>query len=360
MELRIEELMEELVRQGGSDLHLAAGQPPYGRFNGVLRPMRELKLNEESCNRMIFSLISNSQRKQLDETWELDLGTSMKGIGRFRINIYRQRSSYAACLRSLGDSIPSLASLNLPPVVVETSRRPRGLILVTGPTGSGKTTTLAALLDHINKTRSEHILTIEDPIEYLYHNEKSVIHQRQLGDDTQSYSAALKAALREDPDVILVGEMRDLDTIQLAISAAETGHLVFATLHTSSAAQTVDRMVDVFPAAQQMQIRVQLSNSLAGVFSQTLCQRLNPQPDQRGRVMAQEIMINTPAIANLIREGKTAQLYSQIETSGRMGMQTLERALASLVREGSISRTEALAKAGKPEELARLLDTEHN
>jgi twitching motility protein PilT len=357
MELRIEELMEELVRQGGSDLHLAAGQQPYGRFNGGLRPMREAKLSEDLCNRMIFSLINNSQRKQLEQNWELDCSSGLKGIGRFRVNIYRQRNSYAACLRSLGDDIPSISSLNLPPVILETSQRPRGLILVTGPTGSGKTTTLAALLDHINQTRSEHILTIEDPIEYIYRNEQSVIHQRQLGDDTHSFSAALRAALREDPDVILVGEMRDLETIQLAISAAETGHLVFATLHTSSAAQTVDRIVDVFPPAQQMQIRVQLSNSLAGVFSQTLCQRLNPAPGQFGRVMAQEIMINTPAIANLIREGKTAQLYSQIETSGRLGMQTLERALASLVQEGSVSRAEAMTKAGKPEELARLLST---
>ena len=241
-------------------------------------------------------------------------------------------------------------------MVEETSHRPRGLILVTGPTGSGKTTTLAALLDHINHTRAEHILTIEDPIEFTYKNEKSLIHQRQLGEDTRSFAAALRAALREDPDVILVGEMRDLETIQLAISAAETGHLVFGTLHTSSASQTVDRMVDVFPPAQQTQIRVQLSSSLVGVFSQTLCKRLNPAPGQFGRVMAQEIMINTPAIGNLIREGKTAQLYSQIQTGAQMGMQTLERALANLVQQGAVSRDEAMAKAGKPDELGRLLD----
>ena len=264
--------------------------------------------------------------------------------------------STAACLRALGSTIPSLESLELPPVVEETSRRPRGLILVTGPTGSGKTTTLAALLDHINRSRAEHILTIEDPIEFTYRNEQSVIHQRQLGEDTRSFAAALRAALREDPDVILVGEMRDLETIQLAITAAETGHLVFGTLHTSSAAQTVDRMVDVFPPEQQTQIRVQLSGSLVGVFSQTLCKRLNPRPGQFGRVMAQEIMINTPAIANLIREGKTAQLYSQIQTGGQQGMQTLERALANLVVQGSVSREEAMAKASKPEELGRLLD----
>ena len=209
--------------------------------------------------------------------------------------------------------------------------------LVTGPTGSGKTTTLAALLDHINHTRAEHILTIEDPIEFVYNSDRSLVHQRQLNEDTRSFANALRAALREDPDVILVGEMRDLETIQLAISAAETGHLVFGTLHTSSAAQTVDRMVDVFPPGQQTQIRVQLSGSLTAVFSQTLCRRQNPAPGQFGRVMAQEIMINTPAIANLIREGKTAQLYSQIQTGGERGMQTLERALADLIDRGEIS-----------------------
>jgi twitching motility protein PilT len=356
MELQIEQLMEELVQQGGSDLHLAAGQPPYGRFSGALRSMREEKLSEDQCNRLIFSMINNAQRKQLEQTWELDCAYGLRGVSRFRVNVYRQRGSYAACLRALGSTIPSLESLELPPVVEETSRRPRGLILVTGPTGSGKTTTLAALLDHINRSRAEHILTIEDPIEFTYRNEQSVIHQRQLGEDTRSFAAALRAALREDPDVILVGEMRDLETIQLAITAAETGHLVFGTLHTSSAAQTVDRMVDVFPAEQQTQIRVQLSGSLVGVFSQTLCKRLNPRPGQFGRVMAQEILINTPAIANLIREGKTAQLYSQIQTGGQQGMQTLERALANLVVQGSVSREEAMAKASKPEELGRLLD----
>ncbi|QNG29129.1 type IV pilus twitching motility protein PilT [Synechococcus sp. LTW-R] len=352
MELQIEQLMEELVEAGGSDLHLAAGQPPYGRFSGALKPMREERLSEDLCNRLIFSMINNAQRKQLEQSWELDCAYGLKGVSRFRVNVYRQRGSYAACLRALGSTIPSLESLGLPPIVEETSRRPRGLVLVTGPTGSGKTTTLAALLDHINRSRAEHILTIEDPIEFTYRNEKSVIHQRQLGDDTRSFAAAL----REDPDVILVGEMRDLETIQLAITASETGHLVFGTLHTSSAAQTVDRMVDVFPPEQQTQIRVQLSGSLVGVFSQTLCKRQNPKPGQFGRVMAQEILINTPAIANLIREGKTAQLYSQIQTGGQQGMQTLERALANLVQAGAVDRSEALAKASKPDELMRLLE----
>lgn len=352
----IEDLMTDLVKAGGSDLHLAAYQPPYGRFNGQLRPMaEEVALSEEQCNKLIFSLLNNSQRKQLEQNWELDCSYGLRGVARFRVNVYRQRGTYAACLRALGDSIPPLGNLGLPPVVEETSRKPKGLILVTGPTGSGKTTTLAALLNHINQTRAEHILTIEDPIEFTYKNQKSVIHQREVNEDTRSFANALRAALREDPDVILVGELRDLETIQLAISAAETGHLVFGTLHTSSAAQTVDRMVDVFPSGQQAQIRVQLSSSLLGVFSQTLCKRVRPQPGQFGRVMAQEIMINTPAIANLIREGKTAQIYSQIQTGAKDGMFTLERSLANLIQEEAISPSEAMLKTTRPEELERLL-----
>jgi twitching motility protein PilT len=355
--MMIEDLMTDLVKSGGSDLHLAAHQPPYGRFNGQLRPMdEEMVLSEDQCNKLIFSLLNNSQRKQLEQNWELDCSYGLRGVARFRVNVYRQRGTYAACLRALGDSIPNLSALGLPPVIEETSRKPKGLILVTGPTGSGKTTTLAALLNHINQTRAEHILTIEDPIEFTYKNNKSVFHQREVNEDTRSFAAALRAALREDPDVILVGELRDLETIQLAISAAETGHLVFGTLHTSSAAQTVDRMVDVFPPGQQTQIRVQLSGSLLAVFSQTLCKRIRPLPGQFGRVIAQEIMINTPAIANLIREGKTAQIYSQIQTGAKEGMITLERSLANLLNEDAISKTEAMLKTTRPEELERLLN----
>lgn len=355
--MMIEDLMTELVKAGGSDLHLAAHQPPYGRFNGQLRPLdEELVLTEDQCNKLIFSLLNNSQRKQLEQNWELDCSYGLRGVARFRVNVYRQRGTYAACLRALGDSIPNLSALGLPVVIEETSRKPKGLILVTGPTGSGKTTTLAALLNHINQSRAEHILTIEDPIEFTYKNIKSVFHQREVNEDTRSFAAALRAALREDPDVILVGELRDLETIQLAISAAETGHLVFGTLHTSSAAQTVDRMVDVFPPGQQTQIRVQLSGSLLAVFSQTLCKRIRPLPGQFGRVIAQEIMINTPAIANLIREGKTAQIYSQIQTGAKEGMITLERSLANLLNEDAISKTEAMLKTTRPEELERLLN----
>jgi twitching motility protein PilT len=357
MELLIEDFMRELVEAKGSDLHLAAGQRPYGRFNGELRPMHEEILTEETCNRLIFSILNNAQRKHLEQTWELDCSYALRSLARFRVNVYSQRGTYAACLRALSSKIPTPEELGLPEVVVDLTDRPSGLVLVTGPTGSGKSTTLASLLDHINRTKAVHVLTIEDPIEFTYRNNRSLVHQRQLNDDTKSFSNALRAALREDPDVILVGEMRDLETIQLAITAAETGHLVFATLHTSSAAQTVDRMVDVFPSTQQMQVRVQLSGSLAAIFAQTLCKRSNPDLYPSGRVMAQEIMINTPAIGNMIREGKTAQVYSQIQTGGQLGMQTMEKALSELVIRGEISIEEARSKTAKPEELNRLLST---
>jgi twitching motility protein PilT len=356
MDFSIEDLMTDLVKDGGSDLHLATGQPPYGRFNGQLRPIRQgTTLSEDNCNRLIFSLLNNAQRKQLEQTWELDCSYGLRGVSRFRVNVYRQKGSYAACLRALGNSIPALEKLGLPPVMEEMSRKPKGLVLVTGPTGSGKTTTLASLLDNINHTRAEHILTIEDPIEFTYQNDRSVIHQREVNEDTHSFANALRAALREDPDVILVGELRDLETIQLAITAAETGHLVFGTLHTSSASQTVDRMVDVFPPGQQTQIRVQLSSSLLAVFSQTLCRTIRPVAGSLGRVMALEIMVNTPACANLIREGKTAQLYSVLQTGAQYGMQTLERSLANLVQNNKITAEEAMMKTIRPEELSRLL-----
>jgi twitching motility protein PilT len=356
MDFTIEDLMSDLVTDGGSDLHLATGHPPYGRFNGQLRPIRQgTTLTEDSCNRLIFSLLNNSQRKQLEQTWELDCSYGLRGVSRFRVNVYRQKGSYAACLRALGNTIPAIEKLGLPPVVEEMSRKPKGLVLVTGPTGSGKTTTLASLLDNINHTRAEHILTIEDPIEFTYQNDRSLIHQREVNEDTRSFANALRAALREDPDVILVGELRDLETIQLAITAAETGHLVFGTLHTSSASQTVDRMVDVFPAGQQTQIRVQLSSSLLAVFTQTLCRTTRPVAGSMGRVMALEIMVNTPACANLIREGKTAQLYSLIQTGAQYGMQTLERSLANLVQDNRITAEEAMMKTIRPEELSRLL-----
>lgn len=355
MDLMIEDLMEEVIERGGSDLHLSAGLPPYIRISGKLTPTEHEPMTPESCQRLIFSMLNNTQRKQLEQTWELDCSYGVKGLARFRVNVYKDRGTYAACLRALSSKIPTMDTLGLPDIVRELSEKPRGLILVTGPTGSGKSTTLASMINEINLTRPEHILTVEDPIEFVYEPIKSLIHQRQVGEDTKSFANALRAALREDPDVILVGEMRDLETISLAISAAETGHLVFGTLHTSSAAQTVDRMVDVFPPEQQQQVRVQLSNSLVAVLSQTLVPRHNPKPGEFGRVMAQEIMVVTPAISNLIREGKTAQIYGAIQTGGKLGMQTLEKVLSDLCKAGTISFESAMSKTSRPDELQRLL-----
>ncbi len=356
MDLMIEDLMEQLVEMGGSDLHLSAGLPPYFRISGKLTPIGDEPLSSEQCQRLIFSMLNNTQRKTLEQEWELDCSYGVRGLARFRVNVYKDRGTYAACLRALSSKIPNFDKLGLPDIVKEMAEKPRGLILVTGPTGSGKTTTLAAMIDLINRTRAEHILTVEDPIEFVYEPIKSLIHQRQLGEDTKSFANALRAALREDPDIILVGEMRDLETISLAITAAETGHLVFGTLHTSSAAQTVDRVIDVFPAEKQTQVRVQLSNSLVSVFSQTLIPKKNPKPGEFGRVMAQEIMVVTPAIANLIREGKTSQIYSAIQTGGNLGMRTLERVLADLYKSGQISFESAMSKTSKTDELQRLIN----
>ncbi|HSM80978.1 MAG TPA: type IV pilus twitching motility protein PilT [Nodosilinea sp.] len=355
MELMIEDLMEEVIERGGSDLHLSAGLPPYIRISGKLTPTEHEPMTAESCQRLIFSMLNNTQRKQLEQTWELDCSYGVKGLARFRVNVYKDRGTYAACLRALSSKIPSMDALGLPNIVRELSEKPRGLILVTGPTGSGKSTTLASMINNINLTRPEHILTVEDPIEFVYEPIKSLIHQRQIGEDTKSFANALRAALREDPDVILVGEMRDLETISLAISAAETGHLVFGTLHTSSAAQTVDRMIDVFPPEQQQQIRVQLSGSLVAVLSQTLVPKANPKPGEFGRIMAQEIMVITPAIANMIREGKTPQIYGAIQTGGKLAMQTLEKVLADLYKAGTISFEAAMSKTSRPDELQRLI-----
>ncbi|MEM9806971.1 MAG: type IV pilus twitching motility protein PilT [Cyanobacteria bacterium P01_D01_bin.56] len=356
MEMMIEDLMEEVVERGGSDLHLSAGLPPYIRVSGHLTPTEHPPMTPEQCQRLIFSMLNNTQRKHLEQNWELDCSYGVKGLARFRVNVYKDRGTYAACLRALSSKIPSAELLGLPDIVIELARKPRGMVLVTGPTGSGKSTTLASMINDINLTRAEHILTVEDPIEFVYEPVKSLIHQRQIGEDTKSFANALRAALREDPDVILVGEMRDLETISLAISAAETGHLVFGTLHTSSASQTVDRMVDVFPPEQQQQVRVQLSNSLVAVLSQTLVPKANPKPGEFGRVMAQEIMVVTPAISNLIREGKTAQIYGAIQTGGKLGMQTLEMVLADLYKKGTIDFENAIGKSSRADELQRLIN----
>jgi twitching motility protein PilT len=355
MELMIEDLMEQLVEMGGSDMHIQAGAPVYFRISGKLTPIGDEPLNPQECQKLIFSMLNNTQRKTLEQNWELDCSYGVKGLARFRVNVYKERGCYAACLRALSSKIPNFDQLGLPDIVKEMTERPRGMVLVTGQTGSGKTTTLAAMLDLINRTRAEHILTVEDPIEYVFPNITSLFHQRQKGEDTKSFANALKAALREDPDIILVGEMRDLETISLAITAAETGHLVFGTLHTSSAAGTIDRIIDVFPSGEQAQIRAMLSNSLLAVFSQCLVKKHNPKPGEFGRAMAQEIMIITPAIANLIREAKAPQIYSMIQTGSKLGMQTMEQALSNFVKSGVISYEEGLAKSGKPDEFKRLL-----
>ncbi|MGD1903235.1 MAG: type IV pilus twitching motility protein PilT [Geitlerinemataceae cyanobacterium] len=353
MDYVIEDVMESLIEQGGSDMHIQAGAPIFFRVSGKLSPQPQFgeSLAPDQCQRLIFSMLNNNQRKDLEQNWELDCAYGVKGLSRFRVNVYRERGCFAACLRALASQIPNFEKLGVPEIMRDMAMRPRGMILVTGQTGSGKTTTMAAILDLINRTRAEHILTVEDPIEYVFPNIKSLFHQRQKGEDTKSFANALKAALREDPDIILVGEMRDLETISLAISAAETGHLVFGTLHTNSAAATIDRMLDVFPPIQQPQIRAQMSGSLVGVCSQNLCKKVGG-----GRCAAQEIMVNSPAIANLIREGKTSQIYSSIQMGSKMGMQTMEMCLARLVNEGKVAYEDAVAKTSKVDEMNRLID----
>ncbi len=351
----IEELLKELVESRGSDLHISSALPPIKRVDGKLVRMEYPPLTSDDVESLLFPMMSNDQRRRLEQDWELDFSYGVNGLGRFRVNFYKDKGSYAAAFRTITSTAPTLEDMGMPEIVTKVAEKPRGLVLVTGPTGSGKSTTLAAMIDYINRTRAEHILTIEDPIEFVHKSKLSVIHQRELGMDTRSFANALKSALREDPDIILVGEMRDHETIALALTAAETGHLVFGTLHTSSASQTIDRIIDVFPEGQQQQIRVQLANSLVAVFAQTLLPKRLEDGSVKGRVMAQEIMVVTPAIANLIRESKAAQIYSTIQTSSEAGMQTLESALANLVNEGLVTVEDAMTKSSRPSELQRLI-----
>jgi len=351
----LEDLLAEVFNRGASDLHLSVGLPPVYRVDGTLIRSNQPPLTRDDCYRLIFSMLTNEQRRILEQDWELDCSYGVANLGRFRVNVYKDRGTYAAALRAITANIPTFEQLKLPEVVREMANRTKGLVLVTGPTGSGKSTTLAAMINHINETRAEHILTIEDPIEFLHTSKKCVVHQRELGQDTRNFANALKASLREDPDVILVGEMRDLETISLALTAAETGHLVMGTLHTSSAATTIDRIIDVFPAEQQQQIRIQLSNSLIAVFSQTLLPKLQPDGRKTGRVMAQEIMVVTPAIANLIREGKAAQIYSAIQTGADHQMETMEMALKRLYENKQVALDDALSKTQRLEDFKRLL-----
>jgi twitching motility protein PilT len=347
----IDELLHLTVDQGATDLHLANGLPPVLRVNGKLLQAPYEPFTPQTSQRIIYDILTDEQIQKFESTFELDFSYALGRTSRFRVNVFRDKGTVAAAFRVIPTKIPTIGDLNLPAVVETLTHTQRGLILVTGPTGSGKSTTLAAMINTINITRSEHIITVEDPIEYLHTHKMSVINQRELGQDTKTFPNALRAALREDPDVILVGEMRDLETMQMAVSSAETGHLVFATLHTNSAASTVDRIVDSFPPGQQEQIRLQLSNNLVAVLSQQLI----PTVNGNGRVCAQEIMIATPAIKNLIREAKAHQITSMIQTSGGIGMQTMDMCLRDMYLKGAISRDMALTRAMNKPDLENMI-----
>ena len=354
----MKELIELVIEKKASDLHISVGLPPVLRINGKLVQTEYEPLKPEESKALIYSILTLEQRKTLEQKLELDCSYGIEGLGRFRVNVYSDRNGLAAALRTITTKIPTFEELNLPKICQQVCSKPRGLVLVTGPTGSGKTTTLSAMVNWVNNNRSEHIITIEDPIEYIHESKMSVVNQREVGTDTHKFDNALRAALREDPDVILIGEMRDLETIGLALKASETGHLVFATLHTSSAPQTIDRIIDVFAHEQQGQIRTQLSNGLVAIFTQTLIPTIDSQGKTTGRAMAMEILVNNPAIANLIREGKTPQIYSSIQTGGRLGMVTLENSLAELVKKKVIRPQDALSKSSRPEELEKLIMAE--
>jgi len=332
--LHIDDLLRYVVNVGASDLHLTSNLAPTVRLHGALRPMDDIEpLDSETLQEMIFGVLPQMSRERFEADHELDTSHSVAGVGRFRVNVAMQRGSVAVALRPIPHDIPQFDDLGLPPAVKSFTDLRRGLVLVTGPTGSGKSTSLASLVDIINRTKPLHIVTIEDPIEFLHNHKRSVISQREVGSDTSSFSEALRRVLRQDPDVILVGELRDLETIATALTAAETGHLVFATLHTQDAPSTIDRVIDVFPPGQQDQIRIQLASSLRGVMTQQLV----PIVDGSGRAVAAEVLVATPAIQNLIRAAKTHQIYSLMQTGSQFGMQTMDQSLAHLVQSGTIS-----------------------
>ncbi|ACT49871.1 type IV pilus twitching motility protein PilT [Methylovorus glucosotrophus] len=341
----ISDLLAFSVKNKASDLHLSAGMPPMIRVHGDVRKINLPSMDHSQVHDMVYDIMNDGQRKIYEETLECDFSFEIPNLARFRVNAFNQNRGAGAVFRTIPSKILSMEELNCPPIFREIAQNPRGIVLVTGPTGSGKSTTLAAMVDFINENEYGHILTVEDPIEFVHTSKKCLINQREVGPHTLSFSNALRSALREDPDVILVGEMRDLETIRLALSAAETGHLVFGTLHTSSAAKTIDRIVDVFPAAEKEMVRSMLSESLRAVISQTLCKA----KDEQGRVAAHEIMIGTPAIRNLIRENKIAQMYSAIQTGQNVGMQTLDQNLQELVKRNIISVGEARGKAANKE-----------
>ncbi len=345
-------VLATIAHRQASDLHLTAGAHPMIREKGRVSPMEGFpKLTAQQTREVVYGILSEDQRKRFETARQLDFAYAIPNVARFRVNCYLQRGSVAAAFRLVPQGIPALDDLGVPPVLREFTRKPRGFVLVTGPTGSGKSTTLAAMIDVINREREDHILTIEDPIEFLHQHKRSIVNQREIGSDADSFGLGLRAALRQDPDVILVGEMRDMETVSTALTAAETGHLVFATLHTQSTAQTVDRIIDVFPPEQQAQVRTQLSVALQGVVTQQLL----PTADGQGRVVACEVLVPNPAVRNLIRESKTHQIYSAIQTAGSIGMQTMDADLVRLVRAGKITPELAEQRASVPEELRRLM-----
>ncbi len=345
--LHVDDLLRYAVRIGASDLHLTADMPPTIRMHGALRPMDEVgRFDAETLRNLVYGILTQVQREQFEAEHELDTSHEIAGVGRFRVNVCIQRGTVAIALRPIPNKVPELDTLGLPAAVGTFARLRRGLVLLTGPTGSGKSTTLAALIDVINRTRPVHVVTVEDPIEFVHEHKRSIITQREVGDDTSSFAEALRRALRQDPDVILVGEMRDLETIATALTAAETGHLVLATLHTQDAPSTIDRVIDVFPSSQQDQIRIQLASSLVGIVTQQLV----PTQDREGRRVASEVLVCTPAVRNLIRGAKTHQIYSLMQTGSQHGMQTMDQCLAHMVRERVVSEGVALDRCRNPED----------
>ncbi|MFN3683477.1 MAG: type IV pilus twitching motility protein PilT [Fimbriimonadaceae bacterium] len=352
-DLHIDELLHIVVDRNASDLHVCTDSEPVVRVDGSLIRLNFEKFTPHVLQRMLYDILSDEQIHKFESTLELDFSYALPRRARFRVNYYRDRGALAAAFRLISDRIPTVRELNLPPILETITERPRGLVLVTGPTGSGKSTSLAAMIDCINTSRAVHIITIEDPIEYLHRHKLSLINQRELGADTRSFANALRASLREDPDVLLVGEMRDTETIALAITAAETGHLVFATLHTNNAAESIDRIIDVFPPGQQEQIRIQLANNIQAIISQQLL----PRASGPGRVPATEIMIATPAIRNLIRENKTHQIPSVIQTSGQFGMMTMDQCLRDLYLRGYVKLEDIMQRAQNVDELKKMIST---
>jgi twitching motility protein PilT len=351
--LSVDALLEQAVALGASDLHLTAGSLPAIRLHGHIELLSDFpELDPDLVRQLVYRVTTTEQQKHLELNRQLDFAYGVSGLARFRVNAYYQRESLAAAFRTIPTDIKSLDELKLPPSLHEFTSKPRGLVLVTGPTGSGKSTTLASLIDEINRTRNDHIITIEDPIEFMHSHKRCIVNQREVGQDAIGFAEGLRGALRQDPDVILLGEMRDLETIATALTAAETGHLVFATLHTQSAPSTIDRIIDVFPAAQQDQVRMQLANSLQGIVTQTLM----PTMDGAGRVAALEILFLDDAIRNLIRQGKIEQVYSYMQTGTRRGMQTMEQSLTELVQKRLITVPEAVSRSSRPEALVSALE----